>query len=81
MLAFLQVKPVTYEYGGRGPKEADELATRVGYDPATLKLRLKAGPRDNRQGGQYTEQEFAAYVDKLQKEEVTPAEADAEHKK
>eukprot|EP01006_Ploeotia_vitrea_P027221 TRINITY_DN60072_c0_g1_i1.p1 TRINITY_DN60072_c0_g1~~TRINITY_DN60072_c0_g1_i1.p1 ORF type:complete len:558 (+),score=41.27 TRINITY_DN60072_c0_g1_i1:691-2364(+) len=26
-----RVKPVTYEFGGRGPKESDDLARRVGY--------------------------------------------------
>eukprot|EP00466_Bigelowiella_natans_P015806 jgi/Bigna1/33972/e_gw1.4.20.1 len=43
-----KVKPVPYEYGGRGPKEADQLAIKAGYDERTLNLRLKAGPRDNR---------------------------------
>jgi glucose-6-phosphate 1-dehydrogenase len=28
-----RTKPIIYEYGGRGPKEADELIARVGYMP------------------------------------------------
>jgi len=57
------IRPIPYEYGSRGPKEADELAIRVGYDRETLQRRLRAGPRDNRsRGGSLTEQEFNVYI-------------------
>jgi len=64
-----KIKPLPYEYGGRGPKEADDLAIKAGYDEHTLNLRIKAGPRDNREGGRFTSREFDAYVENVQDEE------------
>lgn len=58
-----KVKPFPYAYGSRGPKEADDLAMRAGYDPKTLEMRLKAGPRDERKGAKYTKREYATYVE------------------
>jgi len=59
------IRPILYEYGSRGPSEADEMAIRVGYDRETLQKRLAAGPRDNRsRGGSLTEQEFNVYIGK-----------------
>mmetsp|Transcript_34379 Transcript_34379/g.83189 ORF Transcript_34379/g.83189 Transcript_34379/m.83189 type:complete len:491 (-) Transcript_34379:239-1711(-) len=65
-----KVQPLPYEYGGRGPPEADQLAIKAGYDEQTLNLRLKAGPRDARKDGRYTTRELDVYVENLQ-EEVT----------
>ena len=56
-------RPIPYPYGSRGPKEADELAIRVGYDRKTLQNRLRAGPRDARKrGGTMTKKEYEVYI-------------------
>lgn len=53
----------SYACGSRGPGVSDDLAVKVGYDASTIKRRLAAGPRDNREsGGGQTARELKVYV-------------------
>eukprot|EP00457_Paulinella_chromatophora_P003951 gb/GEZN01003961.1/.p1 GENE.gb/GEZN01003961.1/~~gb/GEZN01003961.1/.p1 ORF type:complete len:561 (-),score=91.83 gb/GEZN01003961.1/:324-2006(-) len=58
-----KIDPIPYEYGSRGPPEADALAIRVGYDEKSLAKRLAAGPRDHRPvGGGMSQKEKSVYL-------------------